>query len=86
MQPSTGITAFTGTALRLGEAGEPNRALASASAPDFKSFKEFTKEFHEAAVGEFASGWAWLVQRKNGSLAIEKASNADDPHLVRNGQ
>ncbi len=62
--------------------GEPRGALASAINRDFKSFKEFSKEFSEAAI-EFGSGWAWLVQRKNGSLAIEKASNADDP-LVRN--
>jgi Fe-Mn family superoxide dismutase len=64
-------------------AGEPGGALATAIERNFKSFKEFTKEFSEAAIEEFGSGWAWLVQRKDGSLAIEKASNADDP-LVRN--
>jgi superoxide dismutase, Fe-Mn family len=64
-------------------AGEPGGALATAIERDFKSFKEFTKEFSEAAIEEFGSGWAWLVQRRDGSLAIEKASNADNP-LVRN--
>ena len=64
-------------------AGEPGGALATAIERNFKSFKEFIKEFSEAAIEEFGSGWAWLVQRRDGSLAIEKASNADDP-LVRN--
>ena len=62
--------------------GEPGKTLASAIVRDFKSFKEFTKEFSEAAIEQFGSGWAWLVQRKNGSLVIEKASNADGP-LIR---
>ncbi len=65
--------------------GEPGGALASAIVRDFKSFKEFTSELSEAAIEVFGSGWAWLVQRKNGSLAIEKASNADNP-LVRDEQ
>lgn len=57
--------------------------MATAIDRDFKSFKQFTKEFSAAPLDEFGSGWAWLVQRKNGSLAIEKTSNAEDP-LVRN--
>jgi len=63
--------------------GEPVGELAAAIERNFKSFKEFTKEFSAAAIEEFGSGWAWLVQRKDGALAIEKMSNADGP-LVRN--
>jgi Fe-Mn family superoxide dismutase len=59
--------------------GEPVGELAAAIERNFKSFKEFTKEFSEAAIEQFGSGWAWLVQRKDGALAIEKMSNADDP-------
>jgi Fe-Mn family superoxide dismutase len=66
--------------------GEPGGTLASAIVRDFKSFEEFTKEFSEAAIEEFGSGWAWLVQRKDGSLAIEKASNADDPWFATSGR
>jgi Fe-Mn family superoxide dismutase len=62
--------------------GEPSGKLAAAIERNFKSFKEFNKEFSAAAIEEFGSGWAWLVQKKDGSLAIEKASNAEDP-LVR---
>jgi superoxide dismutase, Fe-Mn family len=59
--------------------GEPGGALAKAIEHNFKSFAEFKKEFSEAAVDTFGSGWAWLVQRKDGSLAIEKAPNAENP-------
>ncbi len=63
--------------------GEPSGALAAEIERTFKSFKEFTKQFSDAAIEEFGSGWAWLVQRRDGSLAIEEASNAENP-LVRN--
>jgi Fe-Mn family superoxide dismutase len=63
--------------------GEPSGKLAAAIDRNFKSFAEFVKEFSTAAVEQFGSGWAWLVQKKDGSLAIEKANNAENP-LVRN--
>jgi len=63
--------------------GDPTGALASAIERNFKSFNEFVKEFSAAAIEEFGSGWAWLVQKRDGSLGIEKASNAEDP-LIRN--
>ena len=62
--------------------GEPSGALAAALERTFKSFKEFNKQFSDAAIEQFGSGWAWLVQRNDGSLAIEKGSNAENP-LVR---
>jgi len=63
--------------------GEPSGKLAAAIDRNFKSFAEFVKEFSTAATEQFGSGWAWLVQKKDGSLAIEKADNAENP-LVRN--
>jgi superoxide dismutase, Fe-Mn family len=62
--------------------GEPSGALAKAIERSFKSFKEFKEQFSNAAVDQFGSGWAWLVQKKDGSLTIEKTSNAENP-LVR---
>jgi len=59
--------------------GTPNGALAAAINRDFKSFDEFKKIFSEAAMGQFGSGWAWLVQKKDGSLAVEKTPNAENP-------
>jgi Fe-Mn family superoxide dismutase len=59
--------------------GSPSGALATAINRDFKSFDEFVKQFSAAAVGQFGSGWAWLVQKSDGSLGIEKTANADNP-------
>ena len=47
--------------------GEPNGKLADAIAKAFGSFAAFKEEFTKTAVGTFGSGWAWLVQRPDGS-------------------
>lgn len=59
--------------------GEPDEALASALSKAFGSVDKFRTEFSEAATSIFGSGWAWLVQRDDGSLAIAKTSNAETP-------
>ncbi|HKD68326.1 MAG TPA: superoxide dismutase [Candidatus Binataceae bacterium] len=59
--------------------GAPSGELAAAIKRDFKSFEEFKKAFDAAAEGQFGSGWAWLVQKTSGSLAIEKTPNAENP-------
>ncbi len=59
--------------------GSPSGAIAAAIDKYCKGFEQFKKDFTEAAVGQFGSGWAWLVQKNDGSLAIEKTSNAENP-------
>ncbi len=59
--------------------GEPTGALADAIAQAFGSFAAFKEKFTATAVGTFGSGWAWLVQNPDGSLAIESTSNAGNP-------
>ena len=59
--------------------GKPNGGLAAAIERDFKSFEAFVAQFSDAAVSQFGSGWAWLVRKHDGSLAIEKTSNAENP-------
>lgn len=62
---------------------QPTGKLADAINTAFGSFEEFKKQFKEAAVTQFGSGWAWLVLDK-GQLKITKTGNADLP--MRHGQ
>ncbi|HEY2346444.1 MAG TPA: Fe-Mn family superoxide dismutase [Xanthomonadaceae bacterium] len=59
--------------------GEPKGKLADAIVKAFGSFAAFKEEFTKVAIGTFGSGWAWLVQRGDGSLAIVSTSNAATP-------
>jgi len=59
--------------------GEPGGKLAEAITAAFGSFAAFKEEFTKTAIGTFGSGWAWLVQRADGSLALVSTSNAATP-------
>jgi Fe-Mn family superoxide dismutase len=59
--------------------GEPTGQLAEAIARSFGSFAAFKEEFTKVALGTFGSGWAWLVERPDGSLGIVSSSNAATP-------
>ena len=59
--------------------GEPSGKLADAIKKGFGGFAQFKDDFSKAAVGTFGSGWAWLVQRADGGLAIVSTSNAATP-------
>ncbi|MDX9768386.1 MAG: Fe-Mn family superoxide dismutase [Ectothiorhodospiraceae bacterium] len=59
--------------------GEPTGALADAIAKAFGSFADFKEKFSASAVGNFGSGWTWLVKNADGSLAIVNTGNAGCP-------
>jgi Fe-Mn family superoxide dismutase len=59
--------------------GEPTGALADAINNDFGSFDAFKAAFIKYGVGNFGSGWTWLVRNDDGSLEIVNTSNADNP-------
>ncbi|WP_410795641.1 superoxide dismutase [Parabacteroides sp. FAFU027] len=59
--------------------GAPKGALAAAIDAAFGSFDNFKKEFVQAGVTLFGSGWAWLVKNKEGKLEIVKEGNAGNP-------
>ncbi|HVC50187.1 MAG TPA: Fe-Mn family superoxide dismutase [Burkholderiales bacterium] len=59
--------------------GVPSGALATAIHNTYGSFDEFKKQFSQAAVGTFGSGWAWLVKKRDGNLGIISTSNAATP-------
>ncbi|SKA17187.1 superoxide dismutase, Fe-Mn family [Enhydrobacter aerosaccus] len=59
--------------------GEPTGKLKDAIQSSFGGVKEFKEAFQKAAVGQFGSGWAWLVKGADGKLKITTTSNADTP-------
>ncbi len=69
---------FFWSCLKPGGGGEPTGDLAQAITRDFGGFDKFKTEFVNAAVGQFGSGWAWLVL-DGGKLSIMKTANADLP-------
>ena len=58
--------------------GSPDSALAKAIHATWGTFAEFQKQFTEAALNRFGSGWAWLVL-DHGTLAIVSTANQDTP-------
>jgi Fe-Mn family superoxide dismutase len=59
--------------------GEPAGKLIEAITKEFGSFDNFKKQFAEAGMKRFGSGWAWLVMAKDGSLFITSTANQDNP-------
>jgi superoxide dismutase, Fe-Mn family len=60
-------------------AAEPKGKLAEDIKTTFGSFDEFKKQFTDAAMKRFGSGWAWLVKTKEGKLVITSTANQDNP-------
>ncbi|MEI2456110.1 Fe-Mn family superoxide dismutase [Lysobacter firmicutimachus] len=59
--------------------GEPTGKLAELINKAFGDFAKFKEEFTKTAIGTFGSGWAWLVQRPDGSLGLVSTPNAATP-------
>jgi Fe-Mn family superoxide dismutase len=59
--------------------GVPSGELAAAIDAVFGSFDEFKQQFSQTAVTTFGSGWAWLVKKADGTLALQSTSNAGNP-------
>jgi Fe-Mn family superoxide dismutase len=59
--------------------GAPGGALGDAINGAFGSFDAFKEQFSKSAVGNFGSGWTWLVKNADGGLEIVNTSNAGNP-------
>ncbi|MBL0720396.1 superoxide dismutase [Fe] [Piscinibacter sp. Jin2] len=59
--------------------GEPSGALAEAINAKFGSYAAFKEAFTKSAVGNFGSGWTWLVKKADGSVDIVNTGAAGTP-------
>jgi Fe-Mn family superoxide dismutase len=56
----------------------PAGALLHRLERDFGSYERFADAFAAAAIGQFGSGWAWLVEKED-KLQVVATANADTP-------
>jgi len=64
--------------LRNGAGGKPGGRIAQMIDSDLGGYDNFRKEFANACVTQFGSGWGWLVAN-GGKLSIMKKPNAENP-------
>lgn len=63
--------------MKKGGGGQPSGELLKGIEKRFGSFAAFKGELTKAALGQFGSGWAWLVLDGNKQLAVEPTVNQD---------
>ena len=59
--------------------GAPTGPVADAINAKWGSFDKLKEEFSKSALGNFGSGWTWLVQKADGGVDIVNTSNAHTP-------
>ena len=57
----------------------PSATLSQAIDKSFGSFDKFKEQFTASALGQFGSGWAWLVVKGKDELAVCSTLNQDNP-------
>jgi Fe-Mn family superoxide dismutase len=62
-----------------GQGGAPSEALLAAINASFGSLEAMQTQFSQAAAARFGSGWAWLIRKADGALAITSTANQDNP-------
>jgi Fe-Mn family superoxide dismutase len=69
---------FFWNCLRNNAGGKPTGRIAQMIDSDLGGYDNFRKEFANACVTQFGSGWGWLVAN-GGKLSIMKTPNAENP-------
>jgi superoxide dismutase, Fe-Mn family len=67
------------TIMKPNGGGKPTGAIADAINSTFGSFEDFQKQFNDAGLKQFGSGWAWLVKNSSGKLQVVSSANQDNP-------
>jgi len=74
---------FFWQSMKANGGGQPTGRLLNMIIDTFGTFETFKNAFETAGVGQFGSGWIWLIQ-DGGKVKIVKTANADTP--VAHGQ
>ncbi|CAB1370383.1 superoxide dismutase [Denitratisoma oestradiolicum] len=75
---------FLWNSMKPAGGGTPGGALLEAINKKWGSFDEFKKAFQTSAVGNFGSGWTWLVKKDDGSVDIVNTGAAGTP--IKSGE
>jgi len=59
--------------------GAPEGEIGDAINSAFGSYDAFKEAFSKGAATRFGSGWAWLIKKADGSLAVTSTPNQDNP-------
>ncbi len=59
--------------------GSPPQEAADILEKHFGSMEKFKEQFTACAIGQFGSGWAWLVKTAEGHLQVQSTGNAGNP-------
>jgi Fe-Mn family superoxide dismutase len=71
---------FYWNCLKGGAGGKPTGRIAQMIESDLGGYDTFKKEFANACVTQFGSGWGWLVA-EGGKLRVTKTPNAEPPFI-----
>ena len=72
---------FYWRSMRPGGGGRPSKELCQRIESAFGSTADMERRLGEAAIAQFGSGWAWLVE-DDGKLRVIETSNADNPLVL----
>jgi len=65
--------------MKKGGGGDPTGGVADVIISNFGSFDDFKKQFSQAGITRFGSGWAWLAVDGSGKFSVESTPNQDSP-------
>src|SRR5205085_1028373 len=69
------------TIMGPGGGGNPSGRIADAIKSTFGGYDQFKEQLQKTAVGQFGSGWAWLVADRQGKLSVKGYPNQDSPFM-----
>jgi superoxide dismutase, Fe-Mn family len=69
------------TIMGPGGGGNPPGRLGDSIKSTFGSYDSFKEQLSKAGLGQFGSGWAWLLADKNGKMSIKSYPNQDSPYM-----